>query len=458
MKLSIFVRCLLLMVVLGGSNFTGYVASQDYYSNATGQAEETVFALQWMQLLYDRVEGERRNVPQASRIYAYAGVTLYESLRGGFPERPSLAGRLTAMPMMPTPEVGAEYDWLTVMNGAMAEAIPAIMAPLRNLGRADTITGFNSAESNATRRAIESLSSRQRGERAQVANADTLQRSYRYGQSIGQMIADWASTDGFDSTRDQTAAYQPPVGEGLWSSTTQGQLAMEPYWGNLRPFVLPQADACAVRLDVPFDNDMNSTFHLQALEVRDMQAQLTEDQREVARFWDERVGESGTASGHWLYVENLLVNYLDLSLADAATLYALVGITMADSFISAWSLKYQVNLLRPETYIQTYVDPTWEPIRQAPPFPAYPSGHAVLGGAVTEVLTALFGPVAYVDRYGVQYGMQARLYTSFEAAAYENALSRLYAGVHYRVDMENGLEQGRCIGVQVLGRLKDTIP
>jgi membrane-associated phospholipid phosphatase len=77
----------------------------------------------------------------------------------------------------------------------------------------------------------------------------------------------------------------------------------------------------------------------------------------------------------------------------------------------------------------------------------------VLGGSVAEILTALLGPVAYTDRYGVQYGLRARDYTSFHAAAYENALSRLYAGVHYRVDMENGLEQGQCIGQAVIDRL-----
>ncbi|MDX1993028.1 MAG: vanadium-dependent haloperoxidase [bacterium] len=240
--------------------------------------------------------------------------------------------------------------------------------------------------------------------------------------------------------------YTPPAGEGLWVSNTEGLPAMEPYWGRLRPFLLAAAETCRVALDVPFDSDPGSTFHMQAMEVYLMSQTLTEDQREMAAFWDERVGESGTASGHWIYVQNLLVDYLDLSLEEAATMYALTGAAMADAFISAWSLKYEANLLRPESYINAALDPYWEPLRQTPPFPSYPSGHAVLGGAVAEVLTALHGTVAYTDRYGVQYGMRARHYTSFHAAAYENALSRLYAGVHYRVDMENGLEQGECVG------------
>ncbi|MDX2139057.1 MAG: vanadium-dependent haloperoxidase [Chloroflexota bacterium] len=455
MKPLLFLVALLLM---SGLVATPQIAAQDSFANATTRESDTSYIIQWMRLLYERVERERRNVPQAARIYGYAGVTVYEALRGAFPERPSLAVRLNDMPVIPAAEAGTEYDWLTVMNGALATVIPGIMAPLENTGRSDTMINFNTAEANATRLAIQNLANNQLGERAQSVDSEVLDQSFFYGVAIGETILAWASADGFADTRTMTAAYEPPLGEGLWVETTLGQHAMEPSWGELRPFVLPDADACAVPLDVPFDSDLDSTFHQQALEVRDMQAQLTDEQREIASFWDERVGESGTASGHWLYVMNDLADQLDMPLAEAAEMYALVGAGMADAFISAWSLKYQVNLLRPETYIQTYVDPTWRPLRQAPPFPAYPSGHAVLGGTVSEILTAMLGPVAYTDRYGVQYGMQARSYTSFEAAAYENALSRLYAGVHYRVDMENGLEQGRCIGRRVADLLDMQTP
>lgn len=408
--------------------------------------EDTDYAVQWMRLLYNRVEGERRNVPQAARIYAYAGVTLYLGLMPGMDSgTPGLAiERLNGLPPLPVLERGVEYDAITIAASALSSVIPAVMAPLDNRGSMTTMNNFNTAESNATRRAVAGLAERHYGQRLQEADRETVARSIAYGQQLAAVINEWAAADQFAETRGMT--YAAPQGEGLWVTNTQGLSAMEPYWGLLRPFVLPEADSCAIALDVPFDNDLDSTFHQQAMEVRDISLNLTEEQREIARFWDERIGESGTASGHWLYVEDLLVDYLDLSLQEAATMYALVGVTMGDAFISAWSLKYQANLPRPETYINTYLDPSWEPLRQTPPFPAYPSGHAVLGGAVAEALTGLYGPTAYIDRYGVQYGLRARHYTSFEAAAYENAISRLYAGVHYRVDMENGLQQGRCIG------------
>lgn len=409
----------------------------------------------WMQLLYDRVEAENRNVPQAARIYGYAGVTLYLAIMPGMESgSPGLAvDRLNGLPALPAPDPALTYDQVSVAIGALRTVVPALMAPLDNYGTIDTANGFNTAESNATIRAVSALVGRQYGERVRQVNGEIVERSIAYGDLLGAAIVEWAAGDGFAQTRDATAAYVPPAGEGLWTPTTQGQRAMEPYWGELRPFVLADGDACTVALDVPYDVSIHSTLHMQAMEVYAMSWGLTDEQREIAAFWDERVGESGTASGHWIHVQNSLVDDLDLSLDEAATMYALVGVTMADSFISAWQNKYVYNLPRPETYITDHLDPDWRPYRQAPPFPAYPSGHAVLGGAVAEALTALFGPVAYTDRYGVQYGMKARQYTSFEAAAYENALSRLYAGVHYRVDMENGLEQGRCVGETAVAAL-----
>lgn len=407
--------------------------------------------IQWMQLLFDRVDGQAVNIPTAARLYAYAGIAAYESVWHGMSDAVSLGERLNAMPVMPTPADGQVYDWASVVNGALHRVSLELLEPARNLATLDSSFSLNTIESNVTRQSIEGLYRLQIRQRADSVPMEIITASLDYGAQIGDAVVAYADTDGFSETRQMP--YVVPVGEGLWIPTTTGQGPMEPHWGRLRPFVLASADACHVPLDVPFDTNPNSTFHVQAMEIRDMAARLTEEQREIATFWDERVGESGTAPGHWLIVQNLLAEYLDLHLADAATMFALVNITMADAFISAWWTKYEINLLRPETYINTYIDPTWEPLRQAPPFPAYPSGHAVLGGAVAEVLTALYGPLAYLDRYGVRYGLPARSYTSFEAAAYENALSRLYGGVHYRVDMENGLRQGRCVGQSAVSRL-----
>ena len=116
-------------------------------------------------------------------------------------------------------------------------------------------------------------------------------------------------------------------------------------------------------------------------------------------------------------------------------MYALVGMALGDSFISAWELKYVTPRLRPVTYIQTYIRRSWQPYIQSPLFPEYPSGHSVGSEAAAEVLTNLFGVVAFTDRTHIIYHHDQaveRSFTSFEAAANEAAMSRLYGGIHFR--------------------------
>ena len=146
----------------------------------------------------------------------------------------------------------------------------------------------------------------------------------------------------------------------------------------------------------------------------------------------------------------------DANLALAAESYAKVGIALADAFIGCWKTKYQYNLLRPITYIQLLIDPLWntptvtDPVI-TPPFPEYTSGHSVQSGAVAEVLTDLFGDhYAFTDHAYSRRGFLPRSFDSFWAMANEAAMSRLYGGIHYRDAIESGLEQGRCIGQQVL--------
>jgi membrane-associated phospholipid phosphatase len=134
-------------------------------------------------------------------------------------------------------------------------------------------------------------------------------------------------------------------------------------------------------------------------------------------------------------------------------MYGMVGMVLGDSFISCWSLKYQVNLLRPETYINEFISRRWRPFIQTPPFPEYPSGHSVVSAAAADMLTYLFGTVAFTDTAHEDEGQIPRSFTSFEAAANEAAISRLYGGIHYRSAIENGMRMGRCIVEHTLNNI-----
>jgi hypothetical protein len=140
------------------------------------------------------------------------------------------------------------------------------------------------------------------------------------------------------------------------------------------------------------------------------------------------------------------VRALEIPLDRAREAYAKLGIAVADAFVACWATKYEHNLLRPVTYIRKVIDPSWSTLLPTPPFPEYTSGHSVQSGAAARVLTDLFGDVPFEDRTHEARGLPTRSSRSFQAAADEAAISRLYDGIHFRSAIARGLEQGACVG------------
>jgi hypothetical protein len=400
---------------------------------------DPAIAVEWMDLTYRIVQGEAVNAPAASRVYAYAGVTLYEAVVNGMPENYSMAGRATDLPDLSLPEEGAVYDWPSVANASLAMVLEGIFANA----------------SDESQQMIADLREKWVDAREEEVEQDVVERSLEYGEVLGPKLLDWIASDGYADTR--TMEYELPTGDpAFYVLTTEGTSAVEPFWGTLRPFGLFYPEVCNIPLNMPFETDENSAFYAQANEVKEVGENLTNEQEEIARFWVDTPGQTGTPAGHWVSIENQLVEQLDLNLGRAAEMYGLVGMSLADAFISSWALKYQVLLLRPETYIREYIRRTWQPYIQTPPFPEYPSVHSVVSGAAAEVLTTMFGVVAFTDRIHITYEHEPlqRSFTSFQAAAYQAAISRLYGGIHYRVAIENGLRQGQCVARQVLDNVK----
>jgi hypothetical protein len=426
-------RRLPLIIVLAAALLAGFTITSAQETTLLATEESPQMAVDWMTLLYDRIEVEGISAPAASRMYAYAGVALYEAVYNGIPGNYSLAGQLNEMPLMPLPDYSLAYDWPTVVNGTLAPVI-AYLFP---------------APSQETLDAINTLYAVEIEERAKFTTPEVIERSLTFGEAIGQAIIGWISTDGFIETRDME--YTLPSGEPwMWVPTTEGTTAAEPYWGMIRPFALSWVDECAIQPTWEFSTDPESTFYAQAMEVKEAGDDLTEEEATIARWWVDTPAVSGTPAGHWVSIQSQLVEQLDLNLDYAAMMYALVGISLGDAFISCWSLKYQINLLRPETYIHEYIQRSWQPYIQTPPFPEYPSGHSVVSAAAAEVLTGMFGTVAFTDETHVDEGEAPRHFTSFEAAATEAAISRLYGGIHFRSAIENGVRHGRCVGQRVL--------
>jgi hypothetical protein len=153
------------------------------------------------------------------------------------------------------------------------------------------------------------------------------------------------------------------------------------------------------------------------------------------------------------------------SLVENARLFALVNMAQTDAGIASWHSKYVYDLWRPVTAIQrgdedgnalTAADPSWEPLGApgfggntdfTPPFPAYVSGHATFGAAVYKVLADFY----HTDRMHFTLSSDqmpgvTRSFDRFSQAADENAMSRVYMGVHWIFDADAGQRMGRTVG------------
>lgn len=372
--------------------------------------------------------------PVAARALGYAGVALYEALVPGMPDRDTFAGRLNGL-TRPTGPRDAVYHWPTVASSTLASI-------LRTLFPTAPAAGLD---------AIDELERRHLAEAGKFVPLGVHRRSVERGATVARHVFDWSTTDGgHEGFRNNFPPYTPPSGAGRWEPTPPGFLrALQPYWGSNRPFLLPSGSSCQAPPPLSYSENPSSSFYAEGHDCYMATTQLTSEQETIARFWSDDPGATATPPGHSISILTQVIRGHDLPLDRAADAYARVGIAVADAFVACWNTKYEHNLLRPVTYIRRVIDPGWTPLLVTPPFPEYTSGHSVQSGAAAQVLTDLFGPLAFTDRTHESRGLPARSFGSFLEAAQEAAISRLYGGIHFRTAIERGLEQGICIARHV---------
>ena len=230
--------------------------------------------------------------------------------------------------------------------------------------------------------------------------------------------------------------------------------ALLPYWGAVRPFIVTSAKV-PVQAPAPYDETPGSAMYAQAVELYTMSQPLSNENRWIAEFWSDDVpGLTVSPMGRWISIVNQAVALADIAFPEMLALYLTPAMANADVVVLCWKSKYRYNRERPEAYIKRVLDPNWAPLHDSPPFPAYPSGHAAMGAATAEVLTAYLGDhFAITDRTHegrTEFVGKPRSYRSFRDIARESALSRLALGVHFRMDSEEGLRIGQIVGKQMI--------
>jgi hypothetical protein len=154
-------------------------------------------------------------------------------------------------------------------------------------------------------------------------------------------------------------------------------------------------------------------------------------------------------------ITNVACHKVNADFVASAEAYSRVALSLVEGFISCWDEKYRSKVVRPETYINQFIDKHWVPLLQTPPFPEYTSGHSVISSAAAVTLTKLFGDnFSFVDSTEVEFGLSIRSFPSFQKAAEEAAISRMYGGIHYRPAFEIGMIEGKNVGQFIIDRVK----
>ncbi|MCC7052166.1 MAG: vanadium-dependent haloperoxidase [Gemmatimonadaceae bacterium] len=381
--------------------------------------------------------------PQAARVYAYAGVAAYEVLRQSDTSYHTMAGQLNGLAAVPAAPQGVSLP---------VAGVHAYMV----VGRALT---FSQARMDSLRKAMDTRL-------ASGVPDDVFALSIAYGDSVAAHVLAWAGRDGFKQ-RSGLPKYSVLRDAARWIPTPPAYMdAVEPNWGTLRPFVMDTSNQFKPAPPHPFDTTKSSPFYREMKEVYDVGRTLTEEQRAIAAFWDCNpfvmhvqghtmfATKKMSPGGHWLGIARLASHKAKADIVRSAEVYAMTSVALADGFLSVWAEKYRSNLIRPETAINRHIDENWVPLLQTPPFPEYTSGHSGISSSAATVLTRLYGDdFAFADSTELEYGLPVRSFTSFNAAAAEASVSRLYGGIHYRRAIEEGQVQGRKVGELVLARV-----
>jgi hypothetical protein len=283
--------------------------------------------------------------------------------------------------------------------------------------------------------------------------------------------------------------YTPGSLPGEWRPDPlhPNQMALGPDWNSVKPFVLlsgsqfPAAPMPAMTSQ-QYTDAFNQVKNLGADGVNSPTTR-TDEQTEIGLFWAyDGVQDLGTPPRLYNQIARVIAQQESNSEVTNARLFALINVAMHDAGVASWTTKYVENFWRPITAIReadpgtgpsglgdgnpdTIGDPNWTPLGApasnqsgtnfTPPFPAYTSGHATFGGAVFGILRNFYGTdnIAFsfmsdemngvtTDWAGNVRSPAPRSFTSFSQAARENADSRIYLGIHWQFDADQGIIQG----------------
>lgn len=348
-----------------------------------------------------------------------------------------------------------------VQSGASVEAAITTAAHDALVGAitvgALPFTGFGTPAMQAL--AVAQADAERNAQLAAIPNGPAKSNGIVIGQAAAAAILALRSTD----HATDFVTYTPGTRPGDWQPTPNPipfdppapadmLPAALPGWGLVTPFVLRRSSQFEPEGPPRLTGKRYARDYNEVKAIGEKNSAIrTAEQTSIARFWYE------ASPAGWSRIAGVVAQSQGLDLWDTARLLALVNLAMADGFIAGFETKYDFNFWRPVTAIRagdtdgndaTVADPAWISLLNTPAIPDYTSTHSVLGGASAEVLRRFFHSdnVPFTTTSGAPFAGFTRSFTSFSQAAAENGESRIYAGIHFRSAVEDGIKEGGKIG------------
>ncbi len=366
------------------------------------------------------------NPPYAARAYAYLSIAQYDALimawkfKAQFNRQAPYKVDATIQVSIPKSDLPSYPSEDAVISGASFELMKLLFP-------ADIAFVTQKAEEEKNYRLWSGANVK-----SDIVAGDSL------GRWVARKIIQQAKTDGMGTAGGNSTIWKQleadckARGETPWLSLeTPARPPMLCLFGNVKPLLFNTSLMSSLRA-IPPPSVNSDKMRQEIEEILGYTQNPTKERMRIVNFWADGVG-TYTPPGHWNAIGTEAFVKSKMSEVRWARNYALLNAAMMDAAIVCWNTKFFYFNPRP-----CQLNPAIKTLTGVPNFPAYISGHSTFSGAAASVLGYL------VPEKGAEY----------EAMAVEASNSRMYGGIHYRSDCEQGLIAGKKIGALAIDRAK----
>ncbi len=390
--------------------------------------------------------------PVASRVFVYPNIAAYEIIAQNNSNYNSLQNNISHLIKIPKPNSNDDINFpLAALIAHIELSKQLVFSEEKIIKYRDSLYDVWSSK-----------------------NSKQFNQSKEYALKVSAYISNWMNKDNYAQTRTMPKFSIDSDDKSRWQPTPPAYMdGIEPHWNKIRPIILTSANQFKPKPPPKFSMKKRYKFYKELIEVYQISKKITKkgdssEEVKIAQFWDCNpyvsvtrghfmfATKKITPGAHWIGITKIACKKSNYNFKKTISAFTKTSIAIFDAFISCWDEKYRSNLVRPETLINEYIDQDWKPILQTPPFPEYTSGHSVVSGAASVVLTNIFqNNFQFDDDTEVPYGLPIRSFKSFYHASEEAAISRLYGGIHYRQAIDVGLKQGLDVGNYIINILNN---